>query len=341
MSRRLDVAISNPTCAVRLLAPFTRVVLARAPQAEALLALVMSDPDLRVPHAQAMELLRHSQAICGEDVGLLAAQQEGGEALDVLEYVALSSETPRAAVENVARYLRLMHDAAELTLRMEDEDTAVVAFAFTGGLSVPLSVAEFVLGSVLLVGRRVSGQPALPKAVHFAAPAPRNVALREELFGCPVLFNQAENALVARRSAIEAANPRADSSLHRIVLRHAAELVERLPVRKQFSDQLREHIVGHLRGGAPSIERISELVHMSPRTIHRRLAEEQISYREVVDDVRRDLARGYLQESELSLGEIAFLLGFSHVNAFHRAFRRWTGQTPAEARSALLAKKPS
>jgi AraC-like DNA-binding protein len=170
------------------------------------------------------------------------------------------------------------------------------------------------------------------------APDPQNVAMREELFGCSVLFGQAENAIIAMRSAIEAANPRADSTLHRIVLRHAAELVARLPVRKQFSDQLREHIVGHLRGGPPSIERIGELVHMSPRTIHRRLAEENISYRDVVDEVRRDLARGYLQESELSLGEIAFLLGFSHVNAFHRAFRRWTGQTPAEARSALASK---
>jgi AraC-like DNA-binding protein len=341
MSRRLDVATPNPTCAVRLLAPFTKAVLAKAPQAQALLAVVMSDPDLRVPHAQSMELLRHSQTICGEEIGLLAAQQMGGEVLDVLEYVALSSETPRAAVENVARYLRLMHDAAELTLRMEDQETAVVAFRFTGDLPMPLSVAEFVLASVLFVGHRLVGQPVPPKAVHFTASAPHNVALREQLFGCPVLFDQAENAIIARRSAMEAANPRADSSLQRIVLRHAAELVERLPVRKQFSDQLREHIIGHLRGGPPSIERISELVHMSPRTIHRRLAEENISYRDVVDDVRRDLARGYLQESELSLGEIAFLLGFSHVNAFHRAFRRWTGQTPAEARVALVPKKSS
>lgn len=337
MSRRPE-ATTNPTCAVSLLAPFTRVVLARAPQAAPLLALVMAEPDMRVPHAQAMELLRHAQALTGEDVGLLAAQQEHGEAHDVLEYVALTSETPRAAVENVARYLRLMHDAAELTLRMEDEDTAVVAFAFSGGLSVPLPAAEFVLASVLMVGRRLSGLPSAPKAVHFAGPAPRDVAAREQLFGCPVLFDQAETAIIARRSAIEAQNPRADSRLHQIVLRHASELVARLPVRKQFSDQLREHIVGHLRGGPPSIERISELVHMSPRTIHRRLADENKSYRDVVDEVRRDLAESYLQDTALSLSEIAFLLGFSHVNAFHRAFRRWTDKTPAEARAALLKK---
>lgn len=341
MSRRLDAASNNPSVSVRLLAPFAKAVRARAPQVDSLLAWVMADPDLRVPHAQAMELLRHSEAICGEDIGLLAAHEEAGDALDVLEYVALSSATPRAAVENVARYLRLMHDAAELTLRMEDEDTAVVAFAFTGGLPMPRATAEFVMASVLLVGRRLSGQPSIPKAVHFAVPAPQNIKVREELFGCPVLYEQTETALIVRRSAIEAANPRADSGLQRIVLRHAEELVARLPVRKQFSDQLREHIVGHLRGGPPSIERISELVHMSPRTIHRRLAEEQVSYRDVVDEVRRDLARGYLQESELSLGEIAFLLGFSHVNAFHRAFRRWTGQTPAEARAVLLPKKGS
>jgi len=88
-----------------------------------------------------------------------------------------------------------------------------------------------------------------------------------------------------------------------------------------------------LQGGNPAAETIAEHLHMSVRTLARRLAEEDTSHKALLDELRSDLARRYLSDAGLAISEVAFLLGFSEPSAFHRAFKRWTGQTPRQFRS--------
>jgi YesN/AraC family two-component response regulator len=92
-----------------------------------------------------------------------------------------------------------------------------------------------------------------------------------------------------------------------------------------------------LRGGNAAVEHLAARLHMSPRTLHRRLGEEGTGFRRVLARLRRDLAARHLRETRLALGEIAFLLGFSEVSAFHRAFKRWTGWPPLAYRRAHAA----
>ncbi len=89
-----------------------------------------------------------------------------------------------------------------------------------------------------------------------------------------------------------------------------------------------------LCGGSPTLEHLAARLHMSARTLHRRLAEEGTTFRRVVTDVRRELAERHLREQRLAIGEIGFLLGFSEASAFHRAFKRWTGWPPLAYRRA-------
>jgi AraC-like DNA-binding protein len=115
-----------------------------------------------------------------------------------------------------------------------------------------------------------------------------------------------------------------------------AEKIERLLA--QFSDQpslgsrVREWLIAQLRGGNPRIDALAEHLHMSERTLRRRLGEEGTSFKRILDEVRRELAIGYVQERQLSTGEIAFLLRYSEPSAFQRAFKRWTKLTPSEYR---------
>jgi YesN/AraC family two-component response regulator len=92
-----------------------------------------------------------------------------------------------------------------------------------------------------------------------------------------------------------------------------------------------------LRGGNPTLEHLAARLHMSPRTLHRRLGEEGTGFRRILARLRRALAARHLRETRLALGEIAFLLGFSEVSAFHRAFKRWTGCPPRAYRRAQAA----
>ena len=117
-----------------------------------------------------------------------------------------------------------------------------------------------------------------------------------------------------------------------ILQSHADRLLEELPSADRFSDRMREMLVSRLRGGNPNLDYVAHKMGASPSTVRRRLAEEGTTHRELLDDVRRRLALRYLGQNELILSEIAFLLGFSHENAFRKAFKRWTGKSPAEFR---------
>jgi YesN/AraC family two-component response regulator len=103
------------------------------------------------------------------------------------------------------------------------------------------------------------------------------------------------------------------------------------------TDRLRRLIREELCGGRPTLEHLAGRLHMSGRTLHRRLGEEGTTFRQVVTDVRRELAERHLRERRLAIGEIGFLLGFSEASVFHRAFKRWTGWRPLAYREAHAA----
>jgi YesN/AraC family two-component response regulator len=103
------------------------------------------------------------------------------------------------------------------------------------------------------------------------------------------------------------------------------------------SQRLRRLLEEELPDGTPTLRHLAHRLHMSPRTLHRRLGEEGTGFRRVLAQLRRELAARHLSEARLALGEIGFLLGFSEVSAFHRAFRRWTGWPPLAYRRAHAA----
>jgi AraC-like DNA-binding protein len=115
-------------------------------------------------------------------------------------------------------------------------------------------------------------------------------------------------------------------------------LIEKLPKAEATIDAVRRHLAGELGKGQPTLEQIAPRLHMSPRTLHR-LEDEGSSFRQMLSEVRRELASRHLMERRLAIGEIAFLLGFSEPSAFHRAFKRWTGHAPLTYRELALPRK--
>jgi AraC-like DNA-binding protein len=120
--------------------------------------------------------------------------------------------------------------------------------------------------------------------------------------------------------------------LSSIVEAQASAMLEAAPAGEGAIDSIRRVLTDELCDGEPTLERVAKRLHMSGRTLHRRLKEQGASFRLVVGEVRLELARRYLRERQATIGEIAFLLGFSEPSAFHRAFKRWTGHSPAAFR---------
>jgi AraC-like DNA-binding protein len=125
-------------------------------------------------------------------------------------------------------------------------------------------------------------------------------------------------------------NPAADAVLRQLLERYAAEQLAQMPTSARFSQRVRSCIRSMLPLGSLTADTVAAQFRMSERTLRKHLQEEATSYQEILDDVRAQLARHYLTKEKRGIDEVGFLLGFSDQSAFTKAFRRWTGQTPAD-----------
>ena len=112
------------------------------------------------------------------------------------------------------------------------------------------------------------------------------------------------------------------------------QILESRPERDELLHRVQHFVAEHLSSGDPGVETVAKELGMSVRTLSRRLRERDLSYRRMVDDLRRRLTLEYLKDTDLRISDIAFLVGYSEISAFTHAFRRWTGLSPSAHRSA-------
>jgi AraC-like DNA-binding protein len=175
--------------------------------------------------------------------------------------------------------------------------------------------------------------------VTFVHRVPPDITEHERVFGCAVRFEAEHNRMLIDRRSWESPTTGAQPGVLQVLAEHASLLVERLPRAPDLVERTRRAIGERLRGGDPSLESVARALGMSPRSLQRRLRELEYSYNDLADEVRAATARLYLEQPDIAIAEIAYLLGFSDQSTFNRAFKRWTGQTPARSRALLRGGK--
>ena len=155
----------------------------------------------------------------------------------------------------------------------------------------------------------------------------------ERTFECATFrFDAEDYAFSFDRERLEAPRPLSDPALHVVLCAHAALLLTHLPDRFSMVERVRQLALQQLLRGDPTVESAARALRMSTRTLASRLQGEGTTFSALLDQMRCELALRYLDEQRLTPTEIAFRIGFSHVEAFYRAFKRWTGQTPSAYR---------
>ncbi len=184
--------------------------------------------------------------------------------------------------------------------------------------------------------RSLCGADWCPQRMRFGHRAPRDLRVYTEVFQAPLEFEQDvhfEVTLAPADPSREVVG--ADPTLLRLVESHLRLQLAGEPHAGWVAD-VRHAIAETLSNADASIRAVSKRLGVSPRTLQRRLEQHDTSFQGLVSEVRRELADRYLGSAELSLAEVAFLLGYSDLSSFHRAFRRWSGKTPLEARRGVL-----
>ena len=321
---------------MRLIRPFLKVF-GRDPRfsKELLDPLWAMDPDDRMPIAVALELMRGGIELIGDpNIGLKAAAEVERGDYGVLEYVARSAPTVGAATEVLGRYLALVNDALRFSVDVQG-DRAIIRFEST--IVLPRPSADFQSGSFFWATQLLLDPEAAaaPVEVWFEHAQPDDVSEYAKIFGQnKLMFGMPNNGFSFAAELLARPLPSADDKLHALIRKHADALVAELPRAQSFTQRVRELLLKELEGGNPSAVRIASALHMSGRTLTRRLEDEGTTFKDLLDDLRKSLSLRYVGSTDLGLSEIAFLLGFSQSAAFHRAFKRWTAQTPLEYRRA-------
>lgn len=251
-------------------------------------------------------------------------------------YAAVSSPTLCSALENLVSLFPYHQESS--FLRLTRGCDGLMRFEY--GIEAPDIVerrqdAELSLGMFLNVFRECMGTGWSPEEVHFEHPQPQEWRQHEAAFAAPVYFSQPANALLFRSDLLDRPMPGRDLTLMTMMQTCLEQLGHTVASRGPLVDRVRNAIRTMLPGGYPTLDQVSDVLRLTSAAIQRELAADGVSYKDLVEMTRRDLAVMYLKQRGLPLSEIAFLLGYSELSAFSRAVRRWTGAAPRDVRARL------
>lgn len=294
----------------------------------------LSDPEARMPLAMEEHLWARAAVLTHKpSFGLFAASLIRPGEFDVVDYAVRTAPDLRTALQRLARYNRLQHDLAAFDIIPMGETTRIEhRFDVVGPQPCP-QAAEFTLASLVVVASQLGGEPVQALAVEFVHAALDQVEAYRAVFGVEPRFGAPVACVVLATDLLDRPVPTADPGLSRIVTAHAEQLLAAgQRSHENIATQVRRQLAEGMAHGTVSLRSVARQLNLSERSLQRRLEDQGTCFAGLMDEVRRELALRYIADQRLALGEVAYLLGFSEPSAFHRAFKRWTGMTPAAAR---------
>lgn len=273
---------------------------------------------------------------CGDPFfGLHAGEQMNLQAAGLIVQIAHTAGTVKEALQYCCEFANLGCSALPTAL-MESENGYKLTLTPNPAwlLQSPLSVRHTIYGYLAFTLREfesLTRNQCLPIAIHLAFDVEDGSEL-ERVCGCPVHFSQAENAIFLRRKDVDQEVVTSDVALLNVLVAHATEKSKKLMNGTAFYDRVKKSVVQMIKPEFPGIEQVAAHLNLSVRTFQRKLSEEGHSYSELVDELKKEFALGYLKDQELTINEIAYLLSYADGSAFIRTFKKWTGMTPGDYR---------
>lgn len=297
----------------------------------------LEDPDGRLVGTEVSALWAKAYELSGDPVlSLHAAEACPIGAYKVIDYISANARDVGEAFRLAARYFKLINTAVRLPIDESGDPVTFDVISESGGAAaISRPYAEYCLAVYVLHVRGTTGIEFPVQRVSFTHPRPADTREHERIFGCPVEFEAVHNRLYIERSAWELRTKDPQIGVFQVLIEHADLLLAKLPPGPDLIGRTRRAISERLRGGDPSLASVARELGMSERSLQRHLRELGYSFNNLADEVRHATARLYLEQPDMALAEISYLLGFADQSAFNRAFKRWTGSTPAQARRTL------
>lgn len=301
----------------------------------------LKDPDRRFPSDKVDQLWQLALARSGNPtLGLASSRIAKPASFDVVAYAMMSAPTLLGVLERMSRYIRIFNDAALVTVSEDAEGFRIILEIYAGKQPVPWQRFGFDLMTFLTFCRWVTARDIRPIALELTVAPAADLEPYREAFNCPLRFDAPANALLLSRADAMLALPTAHRMLAEVHEAIADEQVRQVSP-PPASLRVRSFLTRRLPDGEPTRAAVAAAMAMSERTLHRRLEAEGTSFLKILDNTRRELAERYMDRQDLSLAEIAFLLGFSDQSSLFRASKRWFGTSPGQRRGQTAVKPGS
>ena len=244
---------------------------------------------------------------------------------------AVCSRSFRDALQRIARYKQLTCPE-EIRVHTQAEETSVEFFYLEADEIQPDVLVDLALSWIFSIGRRGTDGQITPLRLELTRAA-RNRELLETYYGCRVRFKAGRNSIVFRSGDLDRPFVTHNQDLLTAIGAQLESELQQRYASEDVGEQVKQSLKRGLAGKRPTLRHVARELGMSARTLQRRLTDAEITFQQLVEDTRRELARHYLKHSAVELNEAAFLLGYEDANSFFRAFNLWEGTSPGEWRT--------
>jgi len=290
----------------------------------------------RMPITTWWALLDEIQLACPDEpaLGLQIGSCAHPHHIGVLGYLAMYSDTVGQALLRFSRFQPLLHNLAPSLISQHD-DTLVIGWG--KGITSTLLSDDVISAGLSGFARQLTGLDDIsPTAVYYLHPQPADAAVYEQFYGCPVYFGCEVSAMHLPLAVMGLPINTQDPHLTHLLEQQAEAMLQALPVPDTLLGELQRQIVSVLQDGPPEAAVVAVRMGLSERSLYRALQERGLRYKQVLNTLRYELAKDYLRDAQLSLPEIALLLGYAEQSVFSRAFREWAGESPMRWRKTCL-----
>ncbi len=288
-------------------------------------------PDGRTSFKDVVRLWQESYKQTRERmIGVKAASQLPFGAFKVIDYMMATSQTPRDGLSKALKYYPLINEGFDLEIKLKGKFGFVELKNPADPKMLPFHYVDFVFACVLSRIRFCATLDWVPLEIQLTVREPKDPSEYFQAFGAPIKFNHDINRIVFERDSLEIQQPNADPYLCEMLDIHAKHLIQRLPPEKDVLYELGRILREKLPHGEIDLNSMAKEMSMSRRSLQRRLKNQGVSYRKVLNQTRFEIARELLNQKDVSAEEIAGMVGYSEKSSFYRAFKQWTSKTPRD-----------
>lgn len=258
--------------------------------------------------------------------------------LGILGLVMINGETGRDIYTKLLKFQDIL--GGDLSFNTVETDTTFsikVLLDYERDSLVDIQCISSILAKNLKGVQLCVGNDIAPLSVNLCFPKPVDVSEYKRVFGVNVQFGQAENSITFPSSILDTKNPLADSTYSNQFEALAESILSKLDNQELYTTKVSRLILNQIDEAEISIDLIADKLALSVRNLQRKLSDEGTNFQQILNETRKTVAIKYLNDGHMAISEISYILGFSEPSAFHRSFKKWTGETPQNFRKMTFA----